>query len=196
MSETTATASDAGSRDWNRGQVGMVSLILAETSFFAVFLVAYLFYIGKSLAGPYPQDVLEFPLLATVCLLSSSFTVVWAVRRLERGQISQFAGGLLVTVALGGGFLAFTAAEWHRLLFEAGLTISTNLFGTTFYSLVGFHAAHVIIGLLLLTGVLLLALRGHVGAQHAERVELLSWYWHFVDVVWIAVLTVVYVVGV
>ena len=140
--------------------------------------------------------MLELPLLATACLLSSSFTVGWAVRQLERGRVGAFTGGLFATVALGAGFLGCTAAEWHRLLFEADLTIATNLFGTTFYSLVGFHAAHVVVGLLLLTGVLLLSVRGHVGAQHAERVELLSWYWHFVDVVWIAVLTVVYIVGV
>lgn len=194
MTQPATTAVEAPA--WNRGQVGMMSLILAETSFFAVFLVAYLFYIGKSLAGPYPEDVLEFPLLATVCLLSSSITVVWAVRSLGRSQGSRFVGGMFATIALGGSFLAFTAVEWNGLIFDHGLTIATNLFGTTFYSLVGFHAAHVIVGLLLLTGVLLLAVRGHIGNEHAERVELLSWYWHFVDVVWLAVLTVVYVVGV
>ena len=182
--------------NWNRGRVGMASLILAESSFFAVFLVAYLFYIGRSLAGPYPADVLEFPFLATVCLLTSSVTIVWANRQLERGRRSPFAAGLFATIALGGGFIGFTAIEWQGLIFEHNLTVTTNLFGTTFYALVGFHAAHVLVGLALLTGVLLLALRGHVGPEHAERVELLSWYWHFVDVVWLAVMTVVYIVGV
>ena len=164
MTQPAITSTDAGAPTWNRGQVGMMSLILAEISFFAVFLVAYLFYIGKSLAGPYPEDVLEFPLIATVCLLSSSITIVWAIRNLERSRVPHFVGGLFATVTLGGIFLAFTAVEWNGLISDHGLTIATNLFGTTFYSLVGFHAAHVIIGLLLLSGVLMLAARGHVGA--------------------------------
>ena len=96
----------------------------------------------------------------------------------------------------GAAFLVCTALEWHGLIFDHGLTLSTNLFGTTYYALVGFHAAHVVVGLLLLSGVLVLAARGHVRTEHTERVDLLSWYWHFVDTVWIAVLTVVYVVGI
>lgn len=184
------------SGDWTRGQVGTLLLILAETSFFGVFLVGYLFYIGKNLHGPYPADVLELPIVATICLLSSSGTIVVAVRELERGNIARFATGMLATVLLGGAFLVFTALEWKSLIYEHGLTISTNLFGTTYYSLVGFHAAHVSIGLLLMLLVLGLAVFGHVRREHAHRVDMLSWYWHFVDVVWIAVFTVVYVVGV
>jgi cytochrome c oxidase subunit 3/cytochrome o ubiquinol oxidase subunit 3 len=181
---------------WTRGQVGTLLLILAETSFFGVFLVAYLFYIGKSLTGPQPADVLELPIIATICLLSSSGTIVLAVRDLERGHVARFATSLLATILLGGAFIVFTALEWRELIFEHGLTISTNLFGTTFYSLVGFHAAHVCIGLLIMLLILVLAAFGHVRREHAFRVELVSWYWHFVDTVWIAVFTVIYVVGV
>ena len=183
-------------RVWSRGEVGTLLLILAETSFFGVFLVAYLFYIGKSVHGPFPADVLKLPVLATFCLLSSSLTIVIAVRDLERGHVARFASMLLATILLGGTFVLFTALEWRELIFEHGLTISTNLFGTTYYSLVGFHAAHVCIGLLLMLLVLVLTALGHVRREHAFRVDMLSWYWHFVDVVWIAVLTVVYVVGV
>ncbi len=182
--------------EWTRGQVGTLLLILAETSFFAVFLVAYLFYIGKSLTGPQPADVLELPILATICLLSSSGTIVVAVRGLEQGHATRFATSLLATIVLGGAFLFFTAMEWRELIFEHGLTISTNLFGTTYFSLVGFHAAHVCVGLLIMLLVLVLTTLGHVRSEQAFRVELVSWYWHFVDVVWIAVFTVVYVVGV
>jgi len=196
MTEATADTHGPEASGWSRGQVGMMSLILAETSFFAVFLVAYLFYLGRSLGGPYPADVLELPIAASACLLSSSLTIMWAIRGLERGESARFAAGMAATVALGATFLGFTALEWNELIFTHGLTLATNLFGTTYYSLVGFHAAHVVIGLLLLSGVLLLALRGHVDREHAERIELLSWYWHFVDVVWIAVFTVVYVIGV
>ena len=193
---TLDTSPTEQSHEWTRGQVGTLLLILGETSFFAVFLVAYLFYIGKSLSGPQPAEVLSLPILATLCLLSSSVTIVLAVRDLERGQLSRFATSLLVTILLGGAFLFLTAMEWKELIFEHGLTISTNLFGTTYFSLVGFHAAHVLIGLLIMLLVLVLTVLGHVRREDAFRIDMVSWYWHFVDVVWIAVFTVVYVVGV
>ena len=193
---TVHTSPTEQSHEWTRGQVGTLLLILGETSFFAVFLVAYLFYIGKSLSGPQPAEVLSLPILATLCLLSSSVTIVLAVRGLERGQLSRFATSLLVTILLGGAFLFLTAMEWKELIFEHGLTISTNLFGTTYFSLVGFHAAHVLIGLLIMLLVLVLTVLGHVRREDAFRIDMVSWYWHFVDVVWIAVFTVVYVVGI
>jgi cytochrome c oxidase subunit 3/cytochrome o ubiquinol oxidase subunit 3 len=179
-----------------RGRAGVLLLILSETTFFSIFLVAYLFYIGKSLHGPYPADVLDFPVFGTICLLSSSFTIVAAVRCLGRDEIGRFVALLLLTFVLGAAFLVFTADEWQRLIFQDGLTIRTNLFGTTYFSLVGFHAAHVTLGVLIMGLILGLAVAGSVSAEHTERVELFSWYWHFVDVVWIAVLTVVYVLGV
>ncbi len=179
----------------SKGRVGMAGLILTESSFFAIFVVAYLFYIGKSLVGPYPAGVLELPILGTVCLLSSSVTIVLAVRALRAGLVSRFVIWWLVTILLGAEFIAGTVLEWYGLIYEHGLTIRTNLFGTTFYSLVGFHALHVLVGLLLLSLVLVLALLGHVRQEHAERTEILSWYWHFVDTVWIVVFTVVYVIG-
>lgn len=178
-----------------KGRVGMACLIATETSFFAVFIVAYLFYIGKSLSGPYPRDVLDLPIVATVCLLSSSATIAAAVRALRAGRVASFGLWWLATIALGTEFLGATALEWRRLIYRDGLTIATNLFGTTFYSLVGFHALHVTIGLLLMSLVLVLTAAGQVRGEHAERTEILSWYWHFVDAVWVAVFTVVYVVG-
>jgi cytochrome c oxidase subunit 3 len=187
--------SGAALRD-DRGRVGMLLLILGESSFFAIFLVAYLFYIGKSLGGPTPAEVLRFPILGTLCLLTSSVSIVLSVRALARGEVARFATALFVTFALGAAFLVFTGLEWQRLIFHDGLTLRTNLFGTTYYSLVGFHAAHVTLGVLIMGLILGLALRGHVSSEHAERVEVFSWYWHFVDGVWIAVLTVVYIVGV
>jgi cytochrome c oxidase subunit 3/cytochrome o ubiquinol oxidase subunit 3 len=101
----------------------------------------------------------------------------------------------LLTILLAAVFLASTALDWQRLIFTEHLTISTNLFGTTFYSLVGLHASHVIVGLTLLVLVLILSLRGYVTQAHAEHVEMLSWYWHFVDGIWIIVFTVVYIIG-
>jgi len=199
MSEATLPSPppqvDTGKR-LPRGRAGMICLILTESAFFAIFVVGYLFYIGKSLSGPYPKDVLEFPVIATIALLSSSATIVVAVRELRRGNVARFAAGFFLTIALGVAFVAMTASEWVRLIYTEGLTISTNLFGTTFYSLVGFHAAHVCVGVLIMSGILLLTVLGHVQEDHAENVELVSWYWHFVDVVWIVVFTSVYLIGV
>jgi cytochrome c oxidase subunit 3/cytochrome o ubiquinol oxidase subunit 3 len=173
----------------------MIALLLMESAFLGTFVVAYLFYIGKSLSGPTPRQILEFPLLGTVCLLTSSLTVALAVRALRKGRRALFATWLLVTILLGAEFLTGTGLEWYGLIGRQGLTIGTNLFGTTFYSLVGFHAGHVTLGLGLLTLVWIFTVLGAVRAEHAERVELLSWYWHFVDAVWVVVLTAVYIVS-
>ncbi len=177
------------------GRAGMVGLIVTEAAFFAIFVVAYLFYVGKSLAGPTPAEVLDLPILASVLLLSSSVTIALAIRALRAGAGGRFRLWWLVTFLLGAGFLLLTAREWARLIRDDGLTIATNLFGTTFYTLVGLHAVHVTVGLGIIALVLALALRGHVDARHAERTELLSWYWHFVDGVWVVVFLTVYVVG-
>ncbi len=178
----------------SKGRVGMVGLIIAESAIFTIFVVAYLFYLGKSLGGPSPQQVLELPLINTVCLLSSSATITFAVRALGRGRKDLFRFWWFATIALGAYFLAGTAHEWDRLIHQ-GLMITTNLFGTTFYSLVGLHASHVVVGLLALTFVLVFALRGAVKTEHVERIEVLALYWHFVDAVWVVVFTVVYIIG-
>jgi cytochrome c oxidase subunit III len=178
-----------------RGKVAMACLIIAESAIFTIFVVAYLFYLGKSITGPTPREVLETPIFFTVCLLSSSLTIHFASRFLERGKRGAFLGLWLVTIVLGGLFLFGTGQEWHRLIYEQGLTISTNLFGTTYYSLVGLHATHVTVGLLMLIVVLLFGLARSVGPEQSARVEVLSMYWHFVDAVWLVVFTVVYVLG-
>jgi cytochrome c oxidase subunit 3/cytochrome o ubiquinol oxidase subunit 3 len=178
-----------------RGRVGVMALILTESAFFSIFVVAYIFYIGKSLTGPFPKDVLSPPIVNTICLLSSSVTIVLAVRALRTGSIRTFGIWWFITFALGFEFLAGTALEWHRLIYREGLTISTNLFGTTYYSLVGLHALHVTIGLLLILLVMILTLLGYMDRRHLERTDVLSWYWHFVDAVWIVVFTTVYVIG-
>lgn len=184
--------------DWRlpyRGTVGMACLIIAEAAIFTIFVVAYLFYIGKSLSGPTPAELLETPIFFSVCLLSSSLTIHFAAKALERGARALFLGLWLLTIVLGGLFLFGTAQEWYELIHEHGLTISTNLFGTTYYSLVGLHAFHVIVGLALMVIVAACALAGYVGRNESPRMGVLSLYWHFVDAVWIVVFTVVYVIG-
>lgn len=178
-----------------KGRVGMACMIATESALFTIFVVAYLFYIGKSVTGPYPAEVLDLPIAATVALLSSTVTIILATRALHAGQRGAFTLWWAITIALGATFLIATAIEWYGLIYIHKLTIWTNLFGTTFYTLVGFHAGHVSIGLLLLTLVFVFSVRGALRAEDAERVEVLSWYWHFVDAVWVVVFTTVYVVG-
>ena len=185
-------------RPWvlpSRGRVGMFCLIAGEAAIFTIFVVAYIYYIGKSLSGPMPREVLEIPIITTICLLSSSLTIHFAVRALERGNIGSFRIFWFITLALGAIFLTGTAREWHRLIYDKGLTISTNLLGTTYYSLVGLHAFHVTAGLVGLTLVMLLSIAGKVHQTDAEHVDVFSLYWHFVDVVWVVVFTVVYLIG-
>jgi cytochrome c oxidase subunit III len=178
-----------------RGRVGMFVLIAAEAAIFTIFVVAYIFYIGKSLTGPTPQDVLAAPIFYSVCLLSSSVTIHLAVNALRVGNVRVFSRWWFSTIALGVMFLYGTATEWHRLIYQEGLTISTNLFGTTYYSLVGLHGFHVVVGILCLTLVWGFTVTGRVRQEHAYRVDVLSLYWHFVDAVWIVVFTVVYILG-
>ena len=178
----------------SRGRVGMLSLIVGESAIFTIFVVAYIYYIGRSTYGPTPQ-ILDVPIFNTICLLSSSLTIWMAERAIERGRTRTFGAWWGLTVLLGIVFLAGTAQEWTRLIVHEGLTIRTNLFGTTFYSLVGLHATHVVVGLIGLSLVMLFTLMGRVEQRHAERIQVLSLYWHFVDAVWVVVFTVVYVVG-
>lgn len=179
----------------SRGMVGILCLIAAESAVFIIFVVAYIFYLGKSISGPSPRDVLDIPIVGTICLLSSSLTVYLAVGALRKSKVGLCSLWLAATVLLGGVFLAGTALEWRQLIYKDGFTIRTNLFGTTFYSLVGLHATHVVVGLVMLALALVFALRGRVTEANAERLDVLSLYWHFVDAVWVVVFTVVYVLG-
>src|SRR5215468_7635642 len=182
------------SSEW-RGHVGMWCLIIAESAIFTIFVVAYLYYAGKSLSGPMPNDVLHVPIFDSICLFSSSFTIVMAERAIARGDLRRFGVWLFVTIVLGAVFISGTARDWERLIYEEGLTISTNLFGTTFYSLVGLHAFHVIVGLTGLSIIMAFTVFGFVRREHARRVGVFAMYWHFVDAIWAVVLPVVYFIA-
>ena len=197
MSAATVTIQEPELR-WgpsSRGRVGMYCLIAAETAIFTIFVVAYLFYLGKSISGPTPAQVLHVPMLFTICLLSSSVTIHLAVRSLRKAKAGAFARWWFLTFFLGATFLAGTALEWRHLVVVEGLSISTNLFGTTFYSLVGLHGVHVTVGLLLIGIVAIFSVLGKITREQAARLAILSLYWHFVDAVWVVVFTVVYVLG-
>ena len=179
----------------DKGKVGILFLIITESALFTIFLVAYVVYSGKSIVGPYPKEVLELPIVSTICLLSSSLTVYFAEHALKHSNVAKFKLWLMATIVLGGEFLTATGVEWYKLITKDHLTISTNLFGTTFYSLVGLHASHVIVGLLFLGMVMTITLLGYPIQNQFRRVMFLSWYWHFVDAIWVIVFTVVYLLG-
>jgi cytochrome c oxidase subunit III len=179
----------------DKGKVGMACLIIGETAIFLMFVLAYLFYIGKSQYGPQPKEVLELPIFSTIALLSSSVTIWLSEQAIHHGQVKKFTAWMGLTILLGLIFLAATAQEWYNLIVHDGLTIRTNLFGTTFYSLVGLHASHVIIGLIMLIALWVFAMMGQVNQAHSERIQTLALYWHFVDAVWVVVFTVVYIIG-
>ena len=184
-------------RTLSPGQWGLLSFLVSEVALFGTLIVVYVFYLGKDVVGPTPAEALSLSLvlLTTACLLASSGTVHLAEQKLRRGNHGGFIQWWLATIVLGAVFLGGTAFEWHDLIYRHQLTIGRNLFGTTYYTLVGLHALHVTGGLILMVIVLGLSLRRQVTTANPEGVGLVSYYWHFVDVVWVVVFTVVYLLG-
>ena len=180
-------------------KVGVICLILTESALFAIFVVAYVYYMGKSLNPPFPRDVIPFPSktpwLASIALFASSFTIVYAEKMMHKLDRKGFLIWWGITMALGAYFVLYSFMEWHELIYHEGLTISVNVFGSTFYSLVGLHLSHVLVGLLLLGIIFVLTLFGKIPEDHIEHTEMISWYWHFVDGIWVVVLTLVYFIS-
>ena len=186
---------DAEWRQPSRGMMAMTGLIIAESAIFTIFVTAYLYYVGRDVSGPTPRQVLEVPWFYSICLISSSGFIMLAEHAIDQARMGAFRLWWTVTILLGITFLYGTGTEWYKLIVRDNLTIHTNLFGTTYYSLVGLHASHVVIGLLMMLITLAFALARQVRPEHAYRIRVLALYWHFVDAVWIVVFTVVYVVG-
>lgn len=197
MTTAPAIAAELPAARLDRGKAGMICFLCTEGAFFSTLIVAYITYIGRTTDGPTPATSLSLPLALanTFFLLSSSWTMARAARGLARGAIAEFHRWLYLTIALGAAFLITTGIEWKHLIVDAGLTISRNLFGTTYFTLLGFHAAHVTMGLTAMLVVRAAAGRIQPPERPANLVELLAWYWHFVDAVWIVILLVVYVFG-
>jgi cytochrome c oxidase subunit III len=173
-------------------QWGMVAFLVSEAALFTTLIVVYLTFLGKDVVGPSPREALSLPLVigTTICLLSSSATVHRAEGRLAIGDASGFRKWWSATMILGLVFLMGTGYEWFELITRHHLTIGRNLFGSTFFTLVGFHGLHVTAGLVTMLVVLVLK-----PGPDRRGVELVSWYWHFVDVVWVTVFSVVYLFG-
>jgi len=144
---------------------------------------------------PGPQKVINtwgIPALNTLLLLSSAFTLTWAHWALKRIKRPQLIFGLLVTILLGATFLGFQVYEYTLAHFHYGLKISTGIYGSTFFMLTGFHAAHVLVGLIMLVTMLIRSCMGHFTPDNHFAFEATAWYWHFVDVVWLLLFVFVY----
>jgi heme/copper-type cytochrome/quinol oxidase subunit 3 len=177
----------------NTWKVGFWVFIGSETLFFGALISTYMVYRGQSVVGPYPLDVFDLALttLSTFVLLMSSLAVVLALEFLQQGRRRLALFWTMAIIVLGAGFLGFQAYEFTHF-YREGLTLQGNLFGSTFFILTGFHGAHVTIGVVWLLFLWFDMYRGRLLPQDSLRLEIAGLYWHFVDIVWIVIFTLVY----
>lgn len=197
MSHAAESSAHAGHQgNLSPVKVGMITFLASESAFFGTLIMVYLYNLGQIEGEQYsPRNELDLPLAlpGTVCLLASSVTVHFAVAKLATSR-AMFRLLWLTTMLLGIVFLGGTALEWRDMIRD-GFTIRTNLFGSAYFTLVGFHAAHVTVGIILLGLVLMLDRPAREMHKHEIFAEVVSWYWHFVDGVWVVVFSVVYLFG-
>ena len=192
----------------------MWAFLGSECLFFGTLISTYLVYRNQSIIGPYPNDIIDVPVtsVSTFVLLMSSFMMVMTLNAIRKGDQRAFRVWILGTAFMGATFLGFQVFEFYEFAIEeheftkcfaegciegtwSGLTPWTNLFGSTFFVMVGFHGAHVTVGVIWLVSLFGQSLQGNLKQKDALRVELLGLYWHFVDIVWIVIFTLVYLIG-
>jgi len=168
----------------------------SDCLFFGALIATYMVYRGQSLTGPYPIDIINVPVttISTFVLLMSSFAMVQALAATHADNKRGIVGWLVATAVLGAIFIGFQIVEFNTLKNE-GLTLGGNLFGATFFTLTGFHGAHVTLGIIWLVAMAIVANKGRVGPNSALDIELLGLYWHFVDIVWIVIFTLLYLIA-
>ncbi len=168
----------------------------SECMFFGSLISTYLVYKNKSVQGPYPQQVLNIPLtsFSTFVLLMSSLMMVLSLNAVQHDRMGRAKLWLACTAALGMTFLGGQVFEFYHFVTEKGLTLQRNLFGSTFYVLTGFHGAHVTVGVIWLLSLLTMAFMGKLSVKRSLDVEIAGLYWHFVDIVWIVIFTMVYLI--
>jgi len=168
----------------------------SDCMFFGALIATYMVYRGQSLNGPYPIDIIDVPVttISTFVLLCSSFAMVQALAATNRNDQKGIGIWLMVTALLGATFIGFQVYEFNAFKNE-GLTLGANLFGASFFTLTGFHGAHVTLGVIWLLGLFILSLKGRLGPATALDVEICGLYWHFVDIVWIIIFTLLYLIG-
>jgi heme/copper-type cytochrome/quinol oxidase subunit 3 len=192
---TGAHGAHATATGLDNRKLGMWAFLGSECLFFGSLISTYLLYRGRSVQGPFPEQVYDIPYtsVSSFVLLMSSLTMVLALNAILRGDHRRLRVWLLATALLGVTFLGGQVFEFTVFVKE-GVTISRNLFGSSFFVLTGFHGAHVTIGVLMLLVLFGMSLAGRLPTEQSERVELVGLYWHFVDIVWIVIFTVVYLI--
>ena len=168
----------------------------SDCLFFGALIATYMVYRGQSITGPYPNDIIDVPIttISTFVLLLSSFAMVQALAATNRNDQRGIQIWLLATAAMGAVFIGFQIYEFNAFKNE-GLTLGANLFGASFFTLTGFHGAHVTVGIIWLLGLFFVARKGRLGPATSLDVEILGLYWHFVDIVWIVIFTLLYLIG-
>jgi heme/copper-type cytochrome/quinol oxidase subunit 3 len=176
-------------------KLAMWLFLASDCMLFGALISTYVLYRGASVVGPYPNDVFDIPYtsVSSFVLLASSLTMVLALAALQRGDVGRSRVWLLATALLGMTFVGGQVYEFTTFAHEE-LTLTTNLFSTSFYVLTGFHGTHVAIGILMLLTLLTFSFSGRLGPEKAETVEMVGLYWHFVDIVWIVIFTVIYLI--
>ena len=171
----------------------------SECMFFGSLIATYLIYYGRSLPGtPTPAEVLDIPTtsVSTFILLMSSLMMVLAYSSIVKGNVRNFRIWIICTALLGATFLGFQIFEFRDFAVHSGLTPRTNLFGSTFFTLTGFHGAHVTVGVIWLVSLFGYSFKGDLTREGGLSVDMCALYWHFVDIVWIVIFTVIYLIGV
>jgi len=176
-------------------KLAMWLFLASDVLLFGALITSYVVYRGRSVVGPYPNDVFDIPFtsVSSFVLLASSLTMVLALASVQRGDLPRMRLWLLATALLGLAFVGGQVYEFTTF-YEEGLSLTTNVFGTTFYVLTGFHGTHVAIGILMLLSLFSLSFGGRITQRNAMTVEIVGLYWHFVDIVWIVIFTVVYLI--
>jgi cytochrome c oxidase subunit 3/cytochrome o ubiquinol oxidase subunit 3 len=177
-------------------KLGMWLFLASECLLFGGLITTYLLYkLPAPGDGPAPQQLYDIPFtsISSFVLLMSSLTMVLAVSAIERGDHNRFRTWIVGTALLGCVFIAGQVYEFQTFVAE-GMGYTTNRSSSAFYTLAGFHGVHVTVGIIMLASVLLLSLRGHITRKNAESVEVVGLYWHFVDIVWILIFAIVYLI--
>jgi heme/copper-type cytochrome/quinol oxidase subunit 3 len=198
MAEAAAVAHDDHhytSTGLNSWKVGFWTFIGSECLFFGTLLSTYMVYKGAALQGPYPGDVFDIPLttISTFVLLMSSLAMVLALDGVQRGNRKLALFWLGTVIVFGSIFLGFQYYEFNHFV-HVGLTLEQSVFGSTFFVLTGFHGAHVTVGVIWMISLFVMALRGKLPPEKALNVEIAGLYWHFVDIVWIVIFVLVYLI--
>ena len=190
-----ATTTHTTSTGVSNPKLAMWVFLGSDCLLFGALISTYLLLRHRSVGGLGPTDVFDIPFtsVSSFVLLMSSLTMALAVAAIVRGDVHRNRVWLVTTAFLGATFIGGQVYEFTTF-YREGLGYTTNIFGSAFYTLTGFHGVHVSVGIIMLMSLVVMSLRGNLGPERAETVEIIGLYWHFVDIVWILIFTIVYLI--